>query len=89
MPDKANTEIVGVYQPTSDSNMHVLYNRYEVSDGAMTLVESYIDTYSYGNFITTTVLPNIVDYITNHYAEDNEFNCIDRSTGRVIRCFGA
>ena len=88
LADKINTEIVGVYQPNESSNMHVVYNRYEVVDGAMTLVESYVDTYFYGALIKTTVLPNIVDYMCNHYAEDNEFNCINRTEGRVIRCFG-
>jgi len=88
LSDKTNTELVGVYQPTGTSGMHLLYNRYEDVGGTMTLVESYVESYLLNVLEKTTILDNIVDYMTNHYAEDNEFNCINRTTGRVLRCFG-
>jgi hypothetical protein len=83
-------QVVGVYKPNDDSNMHVVFTSY-ISNGVyMVPSESKVDTI---NTSTSTIkesntLSKTVDYVCNHYAEDNEFTCLSLESGYLVRCFG-
>jgi hypothetical protein len=84
-----NLEVVGIYKPYDDSNLQIVMRKWD-DDGNGNIVEinSVIRAFNNGIIKKEISLSDKVNLVSQNYWEDNEFMCINISTGKCIRCFG-
>jgi len=82
-------QLIGAWKPNSESNLQTVMRKW-ADDGNSNFVEvnSVVNSEKSGIITKTISLSIKADMVAPNYAEDNEFVCVNTSTGQVSRCFG-